>query len=232
MPQLLTLPREIRDRIYDFYLQGLTLQIKQKELGQWRTEFKHEGLPNILSLTRVNRQIAAELRPMIPSKTRRLVLGGRYYDDYAEPISNAPRKFLGHVRYLEVPPTMEGCIEPEYSEVIRALPSLQHITYGHVQLSLEEFFEDEFPEHNEDWEGSALRPIVDLVTTPTNFALLRRVLEARFRDFWESNQPSFYAREYQVKVCQIMDSGEALWVCNTAYLSHRIVNANVERTRP
>lgn len=239
MTHLLTLPIEIRCLIYKLYLQGLTLEIKQKadfdtrtDPDRWRIKFKKEGPPNVLSLTRVNRLIATELRPMIPSLTRQLFLRGNHVDDYAEPLAKIPSEFLEHIRYLSVPPVVGSTIEPEYSEVIRALPGLQLVTYRDLSVGLEEFLETDFPDHDEDWRGSALRPIVDLVNMPENFASLRRRLERHFRGFLRRNEPSFYARGYVVTVLEILGSEKGLWVRNTTYQSRRIRNANGKRTWP
>lgn len=223
MPHFLTLPREIRDRIYDFYLQGLALRIKpttqpyprDSEALEWQLKFKQEGLPNILSLRLVNHQIAAELRPIVPSKTKRLILQGQDFDDYAEPVAKIPREYLQSMLSLEVLSNMGGSIEPQYSEVIRALPNLRHVTWRYWNLALEEFL-PELPEHSADWENNTVSSIVDLVKIPANFDHLRQELEKRFRTFWESDQPSFFAREFSVAICQVIDTGMCLWVCARA----------------
>lgn len=83
MPHLLTLPREVRDLIYAFYLEGLTIYLHSteplevsldKRSWPWRASFRHGGMPNVLALTRVNRQVYAELDPKVASSTL-LILG-------------------------------------------------------------------------------------------------------------------------------------------------------------
>lgn len=231
MLHLLNLSREVRALIYDFYLEGLEYYVDaiapfklNPEKRPRGSKFSQGTIPNVLSLTRVNRQVYMELGPKVASSTL-LVFGLEYVGHYADSIKSIPKDFLQQIWRADMSRYFMGWRDPESSEVILALPSLRAVTCRDLTTG-PQFLEPNLPQHEESWNDSTLRSIVDLIGLPVSMQRLQEEVQKLLRKFWEFPCPSPDIREVSIGICVHVSSNKPLWVSVSFKYSEKPSKAN------
>lgn len=215
MATLLTIPREIRDKVYDFYLEGLELLIVPNEDERLGTRISFPS--KALSLLRVNRQLNSELSPRaVPGIPLRLLGGSQL--DLDNSLATIPRPFLDQIRYAEVPWFMQSRNNQQYGKTILALRNLKLVEYlPHPILQPEVFLGNApLPPHDRDFKDYTAASIADFVYDPQTFARLKADLDweaGRCRDLWEHDVPVSFSQKTSIRVCKMVGTEESLWVC-------------------
>lgn len=202
MPHLLTLPEEIRNLVYELYLEDISLLIWQPSTASndftkpWTTELFIPGAPRPLSLTRVCRQVHAEFSPMVAPRVA-LDLGPPIAASpdarQVHPFANVPRVFLQQIRTMQVrwhTPEQHALV---FARALSILPNLQLVIYYDLSLEIDEVLDD-LPPHDVHFGTNTLRSIINLVNPAGNFADLRSRLQSRFEDIWEHDGPVSFTR--------------------------------------
>lgn len=239
MSHLLTLPLEVRTLIYDFYLEGFMLEVREKARSIWQATFvrEFEIEDNVLSLRLACRQVYAELAPRVAAQTQ-LHLTTTYSDrsrrsDAFHPFALLPREFLCKIRTLHVPYYLPHRSPLVYNRALATLPGLEVVTYDGLHLEISEAL-DNLPAHDLDWTTSTLHSITNLIKPSKALAYLKTKLKIRLQDIWVNDGPVSFYREASVSIGTLGGRGgdESLWVCILPLCSQNSSNTDFTRRAP
>lgn len=165
MPSLLSLPREVRNIIYDFYLDGIQLEVGKDVNSCAYVRIVRPGLPHAVSLALVNRQLHQELGDLRKS-CKRLVLCDRLHT-WKEFKSLVSRSVLGQITHLHT--KINGRYIQDIGPLtVDDLPSLEHITWSPsitTGLSLWDHLgeQQDSLEHSKCWTDKTATEVVALI---------------------------------------------------------------------
>jgi hypothetical protein len=226
MATFLTIPREIRDKIYELYIEGA---VNRELRRRWERGLKqfvcsfgyswskagHAG-----SLVRVNRQIYAELQPLVLRRCDGLILElGRRVElgdpDYDILRSKLPDGVFSRIHHLTV---ARSGLWPEtrYQRLVSLLPHLMSVTSLHTGfLSIDEVVLEP-SRHEPNWRDHEVKGFLRLLRRkPVQRKILAKASGTFAADWFRLEslgKPLPYKLTIQYDVMWLVGYNDSIWV--------------------
>jgi hypothetical protein len=241
MPHLLALPFEVRTLIYDYCLKDAQIAVSEERVewchsGPAYVQLLPAGLQAVHALVQVNRQLRAEVRPMIASRTR-LVIESYCFLTQLDKV--VPPAFLQQVQCID---SSTSCLQQNFLGGLSRsmLPNLQHLSWtGANGLNIRDIlatWDDPvwgralFPHiphaHSQDWEKESVTYVVELILPAGGNPILDEKVLAWAEEVLEplkGHIPQSCVVDMTIAIGRLMQGydiwGSALWVSTSSFLS-------------